>query len=59
MGEPMETRHLFIANEEAVVSPPWSIHSGCGTASYAFVWAMAGDNTDYKDIDPVGLDALR
>jgi 4-deoxy-L-threo-5-hexosulose-uronate ketol-isomerase len=59
MGEPGEDRHLVIANEEAVISPPWSIHSGCGTASYAFVWAMAGDNVDYTDVDPVPLEALR
>jgi 4-deoxy-L-threo-5-hexosulose-uronate ketol-isomerase len=59
MGEPAETRHIVVANEEAVLSPPWSIHCGCGTGAYAFVWAMAGDNVDYRDMDMVAMDALR
>jgi len=59
MGEPLETRHIVVANEQAVISPAWSIHSGVGTASYAFVWAMAGDNIDYTDIDPVPVTSLK
>ena len=59
MGEPDETRHLIVRNEEAVISPPWSIHSGAGTGSYTFIWAMAGDNVDYTDVDKVGMDELR
>ena len=59
MGEPTETRHLVCANEEGAVSPPWSIHSGCGTEAYTFIWAMAGDNVDYRDMDMVAMDALR
>lgn len=59
MGAPQETRHLVVANEEAVISPPWSIHCGAGTGSYSFCWAMAGDNTDYRDVDMVAMEALR
>jgi 4-deoxy-L-threo-5-hexosulose-uronate ketol-isomerase len=59
MGEPQETRHLVIANEQAVLSPGWSIHSGCGTSNYSFVWAMAGDNQAFTDMDLVAMDQLR
>ncbi len=59
MGEPTETRHLVVANEQAVIAPPWSIHSGVGTHNYSFVWAMGGDNQDFDDMDHVSLAALR
>lgn len=59
MGKPEETRHLVMANEEAVISPPWSIHCGAGTAAYTFCWAMAGDNVDFTDMDMVAMDELR
>lgn len=59
MGEPSETRHLVVANEQAVLSPGWSIHSGAGTSSYSFIWAMAGDNVDYTDVDMVPMGDLR
>jgi 4-deoxy-L-threo-5-hexosulose-uronate ketol-isomerase len=59
MGQPTETRHLLVANHQAIVSPPWSIHSGCGTASYGFIWGMAGENYTYTDMDPAPLADLR
>lgn len=59
MGEPSETRHMVIANEQAILSPGWSIHSGAGTSNYTFIWAMAGDNVDYQDVDMVAMGDLR
>jgi 4-deoxy-L-threo-5-hexosulose-uronate ketol-isomerase len=59
MGEPTQTRHLLIANEQAVISPPWSIHSGAGTRNYSFIWAMAGDNKNFTDMDHVAISGLR
>jgi 4-deoxy-L-threo-5-hexosulose-uronate ketol-isomerase len=59
MGEPTETRHLIVRNEQAILSPPWSVHSGAGTGAYTFIWAMAGDNVDYADIDKIAMEDLR
>ena len=59
MGQPQETRHLLVANYDAIISPPWSIHSGCGTANYGFIWGMAGENYNYTDMDPAPLKDLR
>jgi 4-deoxy-L-threo-5-hexosulose-uronate ketol-isomerase len=59
MGEPQATRHLIVHDREAVLSPAWSIHSGAGTGSYRFVWAMGGDNQVFSDMDPVAIAALR
>jgi len=59
MGEPEETRHLVVRNEEAVLSPSWSIHSGSGTASYTFIWGMAGENQTFTDMDNVPMPELK
>lgn len=59
MGLPAETRHLVVANHQAIVSPPWSIHSGCGTSNYSFIWGMAGENYTYTDMDMVNISDLR
>lgn len=58
MGQPQETRHLVVANNQAIISPPWSIHSGCGTSNYSFIWGMAGENQVYSDMDAVDLKDL-
>ena len=59
MGEPGETRHLVVRNEEAVLSPSWSIHSGSGTCNYTFIWGMAGENQAFTDMDDVPMAALK
>lgn len=59
MGEPTETRHLLLSNHDAVISPPWSIHSGCGTGNYSFIWGMAGENQAFSDMDAIVIKDLR
>lgn len=59
MGEPTATRHLVVRDLEIALSPPWSIHCGCGTAAYAFVWGMGGENQEFSDMDPAPVAGLR
>jgi 4-deoxy-L-threo-5-hexosulose-uronate ketol-isomerase len=59
LGEPTETRHLIVRDGDVALSPGWSIHAGCGTANYAFCWAMGGENQDYADMQPVDMNTLR
>ncbi len=59
MGEPDETRHIVMRNEEAVISPSWSIHAGCGTRAYTFIWGMAGENQVFGDMDDVAMKDLK
>jgi 4-deoxy-L-threo-5-hexosulose-uronate ketol-isomerase len=59
MGQPTETKHIWVHNHQAIISPPWSIHSGCGTANYSFIWAMAGENQVFTDMDALEIKQLR
>ena len=59
MGEPTETRHLVVRNEQAVISPSWSLHSGVGTQAYTFIWGMVGENQVFKDMDHIAMTTLR
>jgi 4-deoxy-L-threo-5-hexosulose-uronate ketol-isomerase len=59
MGEGQETRHILMHNDQAVISPSWSIHAGCGTAAYTFIWAMCGENLTFDDMDHIAVSDLR
>lgn len=59
MGQPQETRHIAVKNEQAVISPPWSIHAGAGTSNYKFIWGMAGENKSFADMDGIPLSEVR
>ena len=59
MGEPQETRHIVIANNEAILSAPWSMHFGVGTSNYGFIWGMAGENKEFTDMDPVPIATIQ
>lgn len=59
MGEPTQTRHIVVRNEQAVINPSWSMHAGVGTQAYTFIWGMVGENQSFKDMDHVPMTALR
>lgn len=58
LGQPGRTRHVIVRDREAVINPAWSVHAGAGTGPYAFIWAMAGENTNYGDLTPIPMDEL-
>jgi 4-deoxy-L-threo-5-hexosulose-uronate ketol-isomerase len=59
MGEPQQTKHVVVANNEAIISPPWSSHFGCGTSNYGFIWGMAGENLVYSDMDAAAIKDIK
>jgi 4-deoxy-L-threo-5-hexosulose-uronate ketol-isomerase len=59
MGDPERTRHIVVRNEQAVISPSWSIHAGAGTTDYSFIWGMVGDNQTFSDMDVIDVDQLK
>jgi 4-deoxy-L-threo-5-hexosulose-uronate ketol-isomerase len=59
MGQGQETRHIVMHNEEAVISPSWSIHSGVGTKNYTFIWGLCGENQDFDDMDGIPTNELK
>ena len=59
MGQPQQTRHLVMRNYDAVISPSWSMHAGCGTSNYTFIWAMGGENLTFDDMDNIAVEDLR
>ena len=59
MGQPQETRHIVMQNYEAVISPSWSLHAGCGSSNYTFIWAMRSENRAFDDMDNFAINELR
>ncbi|MCK4818944.1 5-dehydro-4-deoxy-D-glucuronate isomerase, partial [bacterium] len=59
MGQPEETRHILVRNEQAVISPSWSVHSGVGPKNYTFIWGMVGENQNFEDMDFIPMETLK